>query len=697
MTVSIISPSAPYWSFCTPYRRCYFLRRSPFAVRRSPAPRCDGSQHDYRPEIDGLRAVAVVAVIINHFYRGVLPSGHLGVDIFFVISGYVILGSLLSRQTDSIIDFIFEFYSRRIRRLVPALALFVILCGVAICLVTPKPELSLKAGIYSLFGLSNIFFLAQSTDYFAPATQYNAFIHTWSLGVEEQFYLVFPIVVYACVLHRRRKNGNFVLFAIMAALTAASLVYYIKIFPTDPIAAFFLMPARFWELGLGAITFLVLNMWRSEIAALGRIAGIAAAVLVISLFASPHIASLTTILVAIVTAILIASLTPNSITYECLTLRPVQFVGKISYSLYLWHWGVLSVGTWLIGNEFWSKPVLLILSVVAATLSYVYVEAPLRRASTATPNWKVITVGAYACFLSALTLNALDVPLKSQLANIAKEINPLRFQPQAMMQQFMPCHLPDHGRDPIAECLAPIDRHKKAIYVIGDSHATNHVPSIMLAAQKFNNLEVHYLVEWGFIPSLGGVDSCKDISRRPCMDNSFQRHLDFFTQNLKPDDIVIFSWARDSVLYEGPLPRKPMKFAIDNLRAKLARLRSVVTGRGAVLAFIDDIAKPCNNEVNWQIIYTTGRYDLCSTTVAISREDRQPLTDLYKSLLTSGVRYFDMHDTLCAKGVCGIYDPVAGALIYADNSPHFPPSRPSPLVNEWVDILTKLLAGKPAA
>jgi peptidoglycan/LPS O-acetylase OafA/YrhL len=141
----------------------------------------------YRPEIDGLRAFAVVAVIVNHFNKEILPNGYLGVDIFFVISGFVITSSLYQRPSKNFKDFISGFYERRIKRLVPALSVYVLTTSIAICLFNPKPYLSLWTGLTSLFGLSNLYLLDKATDYFAQSTELNIFTHTWSLGVEEQF------------------------------------------------------------------------------------------------------------------------------------------------------------------------------------------------------------------------------------------------------------------------------------------------------------------------------------------------------------------------------------------------------------------------------------------------------------------------------------------------------------------------------
>lgn len=150
----------------------------------------------YRPEIDGLRALAILVVIVNHINKQAMPSGYLGVDVFFVISGYVITSSFSNDQSKSLGDFLLRFYSRRIKRLIPALMILVIIVSFLICLVNPEPGTMLGLGRRALFGISNIQLFKDSTDYFAASTELNPFTHTWSLGVEEQFYILYPLLVW---------------------------------------------------------------------------------------------------------------------------------------------------------------------------------------------------------------------------------------------------------------------------------------------------------------------------------------------------------------------------------------------------------------------------------------------------------------------------------------------------------------------
>jgi peptidoglycan/LPS O-acetylase OafA/YrhL len=167
-----------------------------------------------RPEIDGLRAIAIVAVIGNHFDKRLFQSGYLGVDLFFVISGYVITASLARRHVTDFKDFWLGFLGRRIQRLLPALLIFVAVVCLVAWLLYPDPGVMVGLGWRSLFGVSNIWLNKQATDYFSRDSELNLFTHTWSLGVEEQFYLLFPFLIWFTGFGKQEKNGSRNLFNI---------------------------------------------------------------------------------------------------------------------------------------------------------------------------------------------------------------------------------------------------------------------------------------------------------------------------------------------------------------------------------------------------------------------------------------------------------------------------------------------------
>lgn len=436
-------------------------------------------QSSYRPEIDGLRALAVVAVIINHFNKNLLPSGYLGVDIFFVISGFVITSSLANRPSKSFGDFLLGFYSRRVRRIVPALVLFVIVTGILICIFHPEPRVMLGIGLRAIFGFSNIALYQGATDYFATSTELNVFTHTWSLGVEEQFYFIFPFLLWFSGFGRQTRKGTIFLFWIMGALAIASLTAFIYLSRTDQPAAYFLMPARFWELGTGCILFLflqgrTLKGWVAGVPPFG-VMGLLIAVLFIPLQFTVQ----ATISVVLLTALLIASLRPETTAYDLLTHPHVVYIGLISYSLYLWHWSILSISRWTIGIHWWSVPIQVSFIFLLAAASYRFIEKPLRNAEWSALRWKSIGYGLCASVSAASLLLLLRYPLEGRLytGNDSATKN--------LLEEFCLINASGDNADSISKSMfdrcvlppKPITRQR--ILIMGDSHSSQYYPLLL--------------------------------------------------------------------------------------------------------------------------------------------------------------------------------------------------------------------------
>ena len=347
----------------------------------------------YFKELDGIRAFAIITVIINHFNKNLMPSGYLGVDIFFVISGFVITSSLHHRSSKNLMEFIRGFYSRRFKRLMPALILFVLIISILVCLFNPYPTVALKTGLTSLFGISNLYLLKQSTDYFSQSTQLNVFTHTWSLGVEEQFYLMFPFLVWFTGFGRQTKKGSRNLFLSVGVLTISSIIGFIYLYPKNQAAAYFLMPTRFWEMASGCLLFLLFLKSKSIKNLLKKIPPLLLLILIIGVMYLPKsLATLSTITVVALTCILIASLNKRSLTYKIFTYPKVIYIGRISYSLYLWHWAILSLSRWTIGIHWWSVPFQLLLIISLAIASFEWIETPLRNRIWFNSRWKVLLI-----------------------------------------------------------------------------------------------------------------------------------------------------------------------------------------------------------------------------------------------------------------------------------------------------------------
>ncbi len=346
--------------------------------------------HKYFPEIDGLRAIAVASVIVNHLYSAALPSGYLGVDVFFAISGYVITLSLLDRAHVPMREIISEFYVRRLKRLAPALVVLVLVGSAAVRLFDPAPTPSSITGILALFGLSNLFLHYLATDYFGQGVQLNPFSHTWSLGVEEQFYLFYPLMLMLGG-HRGRFGRSF-RFAAIALLSVASLAAFARVYGTNQPAAYFLLPFRFWEMGAGCMLAI---LSKSEHGAYRRwaerVPPIAPLVVLLGVFfLPPSTPVIATALSILCTLALLFSIRPQTTTYAVLTNRAVVYVGLLSYSLYLWHWIVICLSRWTIGVHLWTLPFQIPLMLALAAASFHLVEDPLRRRRWFARRWLTI-------------------------------------------------------------------------------------------------------------------------------------------------------------------------------------------------------------------------------------------------------------------------------------------------------------------
>jgi peptidoglycan/LPS O-acetylase OafA/YrhL len=329
----------------------------------------------FRPDINGLRAVAVIAVVLFHFGVPGFKGGFIGVDVFFVISGYLMMQILHSRMLEGDDSYsAMDFYRARARRILPALLALVavlLLLGGLFLIPGDYEELGRSTASALLF-VSNIVFWRQS-GYFDSASHHNWLLHTWSLSVEWQFYLFLPLLFLAL---RRYKNGRYIRPCLFV-LAAISLALSIAASPFRPAAAFYLLPTRCWELFAGAFAFFYRGRLRAhpllDFAVLSAIG--ACTWLYSSTLSFP---SYWAAIPVLATAVLLASGSSNRL----LAARPMQFLGEISYSLYLWHWPLAVAAAYL---QIMLTPVntaiCISLAVALGYLSYRLVETPSRRGS----------------------------------------------------------------------------------------------------------------------------------------------------------------------------------------------------------------------------------------------------------------------------------------------------------------------------
>ena len=357
-----------------------------------------------RRDIQGLRAIAVLVVALNHAGVGFLKGGYVGVDVFFVLSGYLITGVLVSssetrRNREA---FFSTFYAHRARRILPAAVLTLVATDIAAwsLLNIYRAHQVLVDSISATFFVVNFHFASIGTNYFAMGQPPSPLQHFWSLSVEEQFYVVWPLIVALAllgVLLRGRRDSEWTIsptavrnLGIVATLiTVASLAFAIYDTHRSPAAAYFSTPARAWELGLGALLSLSVRrlarfpaVVMAAIGWLGGAAIIAASVLYSASTRFPGAAALLPTLGA--AAIIAAGLRPNQPKFalsRVLSLAPLRYVGDRSYTFYLWHWPVLILVMEHAGHSIsvGENLMLLVAAFALSVITYRFYENPLRR------------------------------------------------------------------------------------------------------------------------------------------------------------------------------------------------------------------------------------------------------------------------------------------------------------------------------
>ena len=358
-----------------------FLNHQPQISAGAP-----GALH-YRPDIDGLRAVAVAAVVLHHAFPNAVKGGFIGVDIFFVISGFLI-SQLLLRDLQAGKFSLGVFYQRRIRRLFPALAL-VMSCTLVAGWYLMVPQDFKRLGLHTLAGstfTANFAFL-QEAGYFDAESHRKPLLHLWSLAIEEQFYIVWPLLLYA--LHRWRLSAG----RWIAVLLTLSLLYSIWLLGASREAAFFNPASRFWELMVGAILAALFANNRLQGTPRGGLiarvfskhttafAGLGLLVLVLAQLTPERRFPGGWALAGTIAALLLIAAGPSSwVNRVLLSNRPMVWLGTISYPLYLWHWPLLSFAHIRHGGrpERLEQIAWVALSILLAWLTYLWVERPIR-------------------------------------------------------------------------------------------------------------------------------------------------------------------------------------------------------------------------------------------------------------------------------------------------------------------------------
>lgn len=530
-------------------------------TRAAIGPASNG-KFSYRGDIDGLRAIAVLSVIAFHTAPEKFPGGFVGVDIFFVISGFLI-SSIIYKELESNAFSIVEFYIRRIRRIYPAL--FLVLSAVCVAgwiFLLPTDFVTLGRQILGGSTFAANFVLWWQSGYFSPEAALKPLLHLWSLGVEEQYYLIFPVI---CVVFYRSRS-HWTLPTVFLAIAAVSMLVNVAFVSRYSAATYFLPFSRLWELFVGAGLSLSMQRslqahWESQLLAKWQhgIGLLGLVLLLVSVFCVDQFDAFPgwwALLPTIGAALVIAAGQTSWVNRYVLSCKPAVFVGLISYPLYLWHWPILSFMriakfNWGIKISTLQKGAMISLAFLLAYLTYRLIELPIRHvkqkeqrrkgalwllgcvALTGTFGVLVVLMGGFPARLPSAVV-ALDHDYARDALISYREGTCFLRQDQFAVSFSSSCVDTQEWR-----AAQPL------VFVWGDSHAADLVPGFR-TLQDRSEVRLAQYTAVGCAPIIG-----MGLRERPACLSVNNAVLDR-VRNLKPS-IVVLSAAWDYYFAPGPI------------------------------------------------------------------------------------------------------------------------------------------------
>lgn len=644
----------------------------------------------YRPEIDGLRAIAVTSVVVFHGFPHALTGGYVGVDIFFVISGYLIC-SILKKSTLEGRFSLLDFYERRARRILPALTVMILAVLVAgyVILIPGIFESLGESVVATMLFASNVYFYLTMGDYFADSAEYAPLLHTWSLGVEEQFYLVAPLVIYGSI---RYLGLRFALW-MMIGLSALSLGLSIATSARDNAFAFYLPFTRVYELGIGGILALMPppRLSRPMREVLGG-TGLVMMALAFAFFdAGTVFPGGAALLPCLGAALVIAGTDRTTLTGRLLSLRPVVYVGLLSYSWYLWHWPVLVMARqYYVTLDLASGLVVacLALSFGLAVLSLHFVEGPFRRRRIAATRSSVFTLSgiilsaSVAVGLMIWTTGGLPARMPTEVRNIVATMDKdldlsggLRCRTEGLAKIC---------RNRMAEANLPI----RSI-LLGDSHMQVLAPDL-LRAMDSEGIAAEAVFRGGCPPLSGVVIVAKQRAKTDC-DRFMTQALDRIAATPDLEQVVLHArWAlygsgeragreTGGPLFLAPLSQMTAQDISANLPLLENRIASLVdrfAAQGADTVIVGSVP-----EIGWHVARTLTnhvRFGIAVPDIPFAEDfapDRRGMTDArlaQMAQMRETLSYIPVTEIFCMQ-TCSFWDARREYPLYSDSN-HLTPA-----------------------
>ncbi|MCK5775411.1 MAG: acyltransferase [Bacteroidales bacterium] len=602
----------------------------------------------YRSDIDGLRALAVLSVILFHIDKSWIPGGFLGVDIFFVISGYLITLILTREVDDTNTINITNFYKRRIKRIIPAL-LFVLIPTfiVSFALMAPDDLLNLsKSMIWSFFSAANIYFYSSiDTGYFATGSSELPLLHLWSLGVEEQFYILWPFVVLFLLTYIDSIKKRIL---IASVLFIVSLVWAQSIIVSNHSFAYYMLFTRAWELLGGAIVALLVhsgfrtkNIINEIMAFIGLLTIILSLIFVSESDPVPGVAALPII---IGTALLILSgVSYKTYVGRILSLKLFVAIGLVSYSAYLWHWPILAFLHYaLIDINIPIAIAVILFTFLMATASYFFIETPLRTNNISTKNvfLKYFFVPAVILISVSLFVNK-SIKYKKDFIYPWTKLNTVNAKTSPVYKFKYSCQysLFDTKAYNEQRCVYPENANPANVFLIGDSNAAHYLGMLRVFAK-----------EYGFTMRNATQSACPMIfdNKFKCINPQFEEGCKIYRRSVG-QEVNKYSTVIVGVSWDSYYHRKGFKESFKNTLDQLSKSTQQVILLGKVPRF------PGYNRACEIRAIRLSSLD-CST--RFNNHNKESDANEYLRSMANNytnVKYFDIQHQLCTDDGCSPY------------------------------------------
>ncbi|WP_158227198.1 acyltransferase family protein [Mangrovitalea sediminis] len=621
---------------------------------------------EYRKDIDGLRALAIIPVIFFHMHLSAFSGGFIGVDVFFAISGFLITSIIIKKMNTSTFSFK-DFYARRFRRLAPAALIIYLTTLLTFFFIYPPPyyQSVSKAALSSLTFVSNIYFWKQG-GYFSSDLSLNPFLHTWSLSIEEQYYLAFPLFMLITLTLFREKLAQLLIFIIVSLFSIYLAIHYTPSYRS--FAAFYLLPPRFYELCIGGIAAIYIHYYpQSRYRSLPYLKEVGMALIAIPIFAfnsNTKFPSYNALFPVIGASLIMFSSNERSVVNLLLKSKLLTFIGIISYSLYLWHWPIIVFSNWIYSTNAWPKTLLILSATfIFSWLSYKYIETPFRKKEIiSNTQFKKIFIPAFAAVALLSTGGIIygnafySDPTGAVVAKYEKAIHP-------EIRRDCTDRTRNTGKLHICSLKIPYGSNpSKKIFVWGDSHGS-------AAMTGFSELASKYKIDFA---NTTGCPPIIDIRRNDWRQSCVRVNNMVFHYILKNHyDLIILFGAFDNYLDWGVIEsnksnfyRNPSKSEIDFSAAANSTFEKLTTNNTKFLI----MAQPprFNRRVPDQYIHNAMLgipYD--GETISRKEYDKQ-LSPFYEAIGKRwGAHILSLENYFCDKETCVSIK--KGQILFKDN------------------------------